>query len=386
VRRLLRTLLVVALVVFVVYAAAGWYFSEELRRDALETTPSPDDPKVEVVGMDGGRITLAQGDPEDNELTAPGTFGLSWDGGYGRVTGVLERQGDEVVRRFGEFERGRPETGTLTDVDPTTFPGNPMRALGIPYEEVTYETPLGPMDAWLVSGTGRTWLVMVHGKGASRSEGMRMLSSTDDLNWPTLMITYRNDPGQPPDPSGWYRYGETEWQDLEGAVRFAIDKGAERVVLVGLSTGAAISLSFLYESDLADRVVGAVFDAPNIDFLQTIEYGASQRNLPIPFIEIGLPDSLTAVATWISAWRFDLDWQALDYVARADELDVPILVFHGDADTTVPVEESQELAEARPDLVRLVVVERAGHVQSWNAIPERYGDVVSSFLGGLRRG
>ena len=53
-----------ALVVFVVYAAAGWYFSEQLRRDALETTPSPDGPKVEVVGMDDGRITLAQGDPE----------------------------------------------------------------------------------------------------------------------------------------------------------------------------------------------------------------------------------------------------------------------------------------------------------------------------------
>jgi pimeloyl-ACP methyl ester carboxylesterase len=133
-------------------------------------------------------------------------------------------------------------------------------------------------------------------------------------------------------------------------------------------------------------VVGAVFDAPDIDFLQTIEYGASQRNLPIPFIEIGLPDSLTAVATWISAWRFDLDWQALDYVARADELDVPILVIHGEADATVPVEESQELADARPDLVRLVVVERAGHVQSWNTIPGRYAAVVNDFLREIRRG
>ena len=52
------------------------------------------------------------------------------------------------------------------------------------------------MDAWLVSGTGRTWMVMVHGMGTSRSEGMRMLSSTNDLGWPTLMITHRNDPGQ----------------------------------------------------------------------------------------------------------------------------------------------------------------------------------------------
>ena len=375
-----------ALVVFVVYAAAGWYFSEELRRDALETAPSENEPTVEVMGTDGGRITLAQGDPEDEELTAPGTFGLSWDGGYGRVTGILEREDDEVVRRFNEFEGGRPADGVLTDVDPTVYPGNPMRALGLPFEEVTYETPIGPMDAWLVPGTGRTWMVMVHGKGATRTEGMRMLSATSDLGWPTLMVTYRNDPGQPPDPSGWYRYGETEWQDLEGAVRLAVDEGAQRVVLVGLSSGAGISLSFLYESDLADRVVGAVFDAPNIDFLQTVEYGASQRNLPIPFIDIGLPDSLTAVATWISAWRFDLDWQALDYIARADELDVPILAFHGDADTTVPVEQSQEFADARPDLVRLVVVEGAGHVQSWNAIPQRYGDAVNRFLRNLRGG
>ena len=52
----------------------------------------------------------------------------------------------------------------------------------------------------------------------------------------------------------------------------------------------------------------------------------------------------------------------------------------GEADTTVPVEESRELADARPDLVRLVVVEGAGHVQSWNVIPQRYGDVVSRFL------
>ncbi len=115
-----------ALVVFVVYAAAGWYFSEELRRDALETAPSEDEPTVEVIGMDGGQITLAQGDPEDDELTAPGTFGLSWDGGYGRVTGILEEEDDEVVRRFTAVERGRPETGTLTDVDPTTFPRQPL--------------------------------------------------------------------------------------------------------------------------------------------------------------------------------------------------------------------------------------------------------------------
>jgi fermentation-respiration switch protein FrsA (DUF1100 family) len=46
----------------------------------------------------------------------------------------------------------------------------------------------------------------------------------------------------------------------------------------------------------------------------------------------------------------------------------------------VPLATSQELAAARTDLVRLVVVTNAGHVRSWNVGPDDYERRVEQFL------
>lgn len=40
---------------------------------------------------------------------------------------------------------------------------------------------------------------------------------------------------------------------------------------------------------------------------------------------------------------------------------VPVLLVHGDADTTVPVSDARQLQDAHPTRTRLVVVPNAGH-------------------------
>ena len=82
----------------------------------------------------------------------------------------------------------------------------------------------------------------------------------------------------------------------------------------------------------------------------------------------------------ISGWRFGIDWGDLDYVAKADLLDIPVLVLHGNEDDTVPLEISERFAAARPDLVELEVFDGAGHVRSWNVDQDRYLEVVGEFL------
>jgi uncharacterized protein len=67
-------------------------------------------------------------------------------------------------------------------------------------------------------------------------------------------------------------------------------------------------------------------------------------------------------------------------VVREYEFDVPILLFHGDRDETVPVESSDAFAEARPDLVTYQSVHGAGHVEPWNLDPEGYRETVERFL------
>ena len=62
---------------------------------------------------------------------------------------------------------------------------------------------------------------------------------------------------------------------------------------------------------------------------------------------------------------------------------MPIPLFHGTEDGTVPFELSEEFHELRPDLVRFESFVDAGHVRSWNVDPERHDAVLRAFLDGL---
>jgi fermentation-respiration switch protein FrsA (DUF1100 family) len=89
---------------------------------------------------------------------------------------------------------------------------------------------------------------------------------------------------------------------------------------------------------------------------------------------------LTGWAKALATLRFGVDWGVLDQVGRADEFSVPVLLFHGEDDDTVPIDTSDQFAEARPDLVRYEVFAGAAHVQSWNVDPLRYEAALREFL------
>jgi pimeloyl-ACP methyl ester carboxylesterase len=367
------------------YGAGGWYFSTQLGNDAFVIDDdSMSDFNLELVSAADDQITLRVEAGDDPDLLADGVYGVALPGAWLQVGKVLEARiedGFDVVTREILAADGQiPSPGTPADFDSWVYEADPGD-IALEYEDVEFRSPIGNFDAWFVPGSEDTWAIVIHGKGAERREGLRILESLSAAGHPTLVITFRNDQGQPADPSGYHRYGSTEWADVEGAVRYAVDHGADDVVLVGLSTGAAHSLSFVYQPDLEGKVVGAIFDAPNIDFGRTVDYGASQRTLPL--LGVKVPQSLTTVAKFIGSLRFDFDWSEHDFIDGAEEIDFPILVFHGTEDGTVPVDVSERLRGERPDLVKLVVVDGAEHVQSWNDNPAEYEIEVRAFLDSL---
>ena len=352
--------------------AGGWYFSNALREGALEPDREPDELDLQVVALGEGRVTLrATGKAsEDGDWTKDSVFGLEWDGGYGRVGAILEIDERQAVREFLPLQ-GILEIGEPVRMDSFAYPGDPQQAHGIAFREVTFASEPGEFPAWFVDGSRDTWVIFVHGKGASRREALRMLPTAVGLGFPALVITYRNDEEAPPGPDGFYRYGQTEWEELEGAAAYAVRQGADRLVLVGYRMGGAIVTNVLFESPLAERVRAVIFDAPMLDFSAIISREAGDR---------GVPGFLTAVGKLMFSFRFDVDWGDLNYLKRADELAVPILLFHGDDDPTVPVTTSDALAEARPDIVTYVRSEGVGHVRSWNADRSAYEAAVRDFL------
>ena len=206
-------------------------------------------------------------------------------------------------------------------------------------------------------------MIFVHGRGGTRRESLRYLPTFHDLGWTTLVPSYRNDAGAPPDPSGDYRLGESEWRDIDAALAYARENGATRVVLAGWSMGAAISLQTVDRSANADLVEGLVLDAPVLDWRATFRL---QGELA------GLPQWLSDVGGSIVELRADLDLADYDWVARADELTLPIYLVHSEADEFVPAEPSTALAEARPDLVTYRPDGPADHTREWNVDPTGY--------------
>ena len=362
-------LLIVAIAVLV---GGGCYVSGQLKSGGL--VPDHEDPELDlrVVAVGEGRVTLGvtSETDEDGDWSRDGILGLEWDGGYARLGAILEVSDKQVSREYTPIN-GTLRTGDMARVDGYAFPDDPQEAFGLPFEEVSFSSPLGDFPAWFVNGSGNTWVIFVHGKGADRRESLRILPTLAELGLPSLVITYRNDENLPENPDGYHRYGQTEWEDLQGAASYAIERGAEELILVGYSMGGAIVTNFLYQSPIADKVRGAILDAPMLDFGATVDLGASEK---------GYPSLVSALAKAFAGFRFDIDWGELDYLKRIDELAVPILLFHGDADTTVPVETSDSLARARPDIVRYILVADTEHVRSWNTDRQAYESAVRDFL------
>ncbi len=268
------------------------------------------------------------------------------------------------------------EDAFVIDADPITVTRGDYEM-----ELVEYETELGAMDAWYLPATGDTWVIHVHGRGTTPAEAEPLFAPLQDAGYPQLAITYRNDDGQPEDPSGFYQYGATEHRDVSDAVDYALANGAEKIFMNAYSTGAAHTLGFVYR-EVRDRVIGAHFDAPNIDFGETVNHNASQRELPI--LPVNVPESLSAVAKFMTSLRIGISWRTLDYVENSPEsLKIPVLVHHGTNDLTAPIETSIDFATSNPTRVRLVQVEGAGHVESLDVLGEQYTAAILEFIASL---
>jgi pimeloyl-ACP methyl ester carboxylesterase len=345
-------------------AGASWYFaSVALNADNPHSYP------VRVRSVGPGRVTLTRN--ADTVRAIP--LAYVWPGGHARLGNVLSMDRTSVVREV-QLTRGVLQPGLRGYTSSYVFDGDPLTARGIEFKDVMVPTVLGGMPAWFVPGNGDTWIVAVHGRGAPRGEALRILPTLQASGRPTLVVTYRNDPGAPSSPDHRYHLGDTEWHDLAAAIRYARSQGAKRFILYGWSMGGAIVLNLMRRWRHNEAVLGVVLDCPVIDWTATFQHNARQ---------LGIPVALTWTALRMVERRLRVRLSDLDQRRHADKLDVPVLMFVDHDDQTVASEPSIEYAAARPDLIRLVETSGAGHCRSWNLDPEPYETEVARFLGSL---
>jgi uncharacterized protein len=375
-------------------AAAGgatWFYAARVVEPPLRRPVEPvEADRVTIVDRRGDVLVLAGTDAH-----RPGWWGVRWDGGYARVGPPTDAAGPQVHRPV-TFLRGIAAPHTPALLDPWAVPVDDPTVLGVAVDEVVVPGPIGPLPTWRftpgvppagdpsgpTSGTGPgtgqvagpgTWAVLVHGRSGSRAETHRLAGICLDAGLTTLTISYRNDPDAPASPDGRSHLGATEWMDVEAAVTWALANGADDVVLVGLSMGGACVTELLRRSVLADRVRAVVLEAPVLEWGPVIRSAAVQRGLPPAVLPLLLPPTLA-----LAGRRTGIDFRSLgsfDGIAP-----VPVLLVHGDADTTVPVELADALADTAPEVVTYLRVPGAGHLRAWNLARDEVEAAVRGFL------
>lgn len=327
-------------------------------------TPTARRTDTRILAVDTGAQTIELNRTLDTEL--PGRYGLFTTGTYGyvKIGAVLSANAGVVRRKL----LTQIEAGAQVDRD-AAFSGwyySSPGELHLPWESVLIGSPAGPCPAWFFPGSSDTWVIQVHGRGATRSECLRAVPVFHAMGHPTLVVSYRNDGEAPRSHGGRYALGASEWRDVDAAIGHALRHGAQRVVVMGWSMGGAIALQTAVSSEHRSRIAALVLDSPVVDWRTVLRFQAREQGLrePLPALAMGVLENTTIAR--LSGAEDAIEFDRLDMVARASELEAPILILHSDDDGFVPSDASHALAAARPDLVTMPAFSGARHTKLWN--------------------
>lgn len=346
------------------------------------TPPTRREEDLRILGYDGASVTLT---PTTDALT-PGRYSLwfAGDTGHARLGEIVARDAVSVTRRVLSVDFGDLAIARRARLSGWFYlgPGD----LGYPFEDVAVPTELGPAPAWVIPADGGSdrWVIGVHGRAVTRREAVRAVPVFREAGYTSLLVSYRNDGDAPGSTDRRYALGDTEWRDVDAAIRFAIDHGAREIVLMGWSMGGATVLQAATRSPSAAVVRGVVLESPVVDWVTALHFQGVAYRLP-RVIRVGILGLLSRrSARILTGLGAPIDLARLDWVARAAELDLPVLLLHSDDDGYIPSTASRALAEARPDIVTFESFSVARHTRLWNYDADRWNAAISRWLAALR--
>ncbi len=241
---------------------------------------------------------------------------------------------------------------------PTTELDNTPDQVGLTYEDVYFTNGDGTrLNAWYVPGkTDVTWL-WFHGNGGNIGHRVEEMAAIHHVLGVNLLIFdyqgYGRSEGRPSE-RGTSADARAALAYLQGRP----DVDSEKIVYFGRSLGAAVAV----ELATSHSPLGMVLVAPfaSLGDMARIHYK------PLPL-------------NWLVGNRYNS-------LVRIQQVDRPLLIFHGDQDSTVPISQGMKLFNAAREPKQFHRLAGAGHNDTASSGGQAYWDALAQFNDSLSTG
>ncbi len=262
---------------------------------------------------------------------------------------------------------------TECKVERFVFCGEPNEQ-GLAYEDVTFKTSDGlTLPAWYMPASNNKTnkaVLLVHGRTADRTEGMRYAKAIVAAGFNVLAIDMRH-PRQHRDIISTMSYHEKK--DVIAALDYLTDeKNITSIGVMGFSMGAATSIIVMAKDP---RIKAGIFSG---SYANSMDVLAEQAQ-----VLYGLPRyPLMPMVAKFFAWRGDLDIDEINpdkYIAQISPR--PVYIMHGTADKTVDFKHGQRLFEVAKEPKQFWEAENGEHTRLWQLDNEKADTSVTEFFG-----
>ena len=225
-------------------------------------------------------------------------------------------------------------------------------------------------EAVISDPVSHLWVIAVHGYRMSHSSMSAMASYYGLKGWNALLPDLR---GCGDSEGDYIGMGWPDRRDMLQWIDWIIRRDSEaKIVLHGISMGGATVMMTAGE-DLPGQVKAVVEDCG-----YTSVWDIFTDELDYLFHLPAFP--LLNIASVLSSLRAGYSFSEASSLNQIAKAQVPVLFIHGSEDNFVHTDMVYRVYDACPTEKQLMVVEGAGHGNSFNHMPDKYFETVFSFL------
>ncbi|MFW5770829.1 MAG: alpha/beta hydrolase [Spirochaetota bacterium] len=243
--------------------------------------------------------------------------------------------------------------------------------VGLKYDNVSFKTSdYITISGWYVpAGNSQKAVLTVHGRGATRHEGMRWLKSLHDAGFNVLLIDLRH---QGKSEGSINSMGYHEKKDVLAAVDFLTkEKNISSIGILSVSMGVAASVPAMVEDK---RIKAGIFEAGFTDFQQIITERAK--------VDFGLPKyPMMPLVMMFYEMRGNLDVDVMKPVEQIGEISPrPVFIIHCKDDDYIDYTHGKNLFKAAKEPKEFWEAPCDKHAEAWQGDPAKAEKLVTTFF------